>query len=180
MAALLALQKHKTAPRYSNSSLPDDIDSRVAQAVSFLDGRLQRWDVEASEQIGFEILIPAILDLLEQSGICFEFRGRRLLFTILGDKMKKFDPEILYGTAPSTPLHSLEAFYDKVDFNRLSHHKVAGSMMASPSSTAAYLMQCSPWDNDAEAYLRSVLASGDGSGGVPGIYPCPIFDLTWV
>lgn len=180
MAALLALQKHKTAFWYSNSRLPDDIDSRIAGAISFLDSRLQQWDVEASEHVGFEILVPAILELLEKNGICFKFGGRRLLSVLLAQKMANFNPDMLYGTARSTLIHSLEAFFDKLDFDRLSHHKTAGSMMASPASTAAYLMQCSTWDNDAEAYLRSVLASRDRNGGVPSAYPSNIFELTWV
>ena len=180
MAALLALQKHRIAFGYSNSKLPEDIDSRIAGAVSFLDSRLQQWDVEASEHVGFEIIVPAILEMLERDGIYFKFRGRRLLYILFAQKMAKFNPEMLYGTAKSTSIHSLEAFIDKIDFDRLSHHKTAGSMMASPASTAAYLMQCSTWDNDAEAYLRSVIASRDENGGVPSAYPSVIFELTWV
>ncbi len=160
--------------------MPDDIEFRIARAISFLDMRIQQWDVEASDNVGFEILVPAMLELLERTGIFFKFEGRRLLSILTAQKMASFNTEILYGAAQSTLIHSLEAFSNKIDFDRLSHHKTGGSMMASPASTAAYLMQISTWDNDAEAYLRSVLASRDRVGAVPSAYPSAIFELTWV
>ena len=54
--------------------------------------------------------------------------------------------------------------------------------MASPASTAAFLMQSSVWNIDAESYLRNVIhnGSGKGNGGVPSVFPMPIFEITWV
>ncbi len=180
LAALLALQKHASSPGYSNSKLPCDIDSRITRAISFLDNRLQQWDIEASDHVGFEVLVPAILEMLERNGTFFRFRGRRLLSVLHTQKMVKCNIEVLYGMKQSTIIHSLEGFFNKIDFDRLIHQKSAGSMMGSPASTAAYLMQCSTWDNDAEAYLRSVIASRDKAGGVPSAYPSTIFEVTWV
>lgn len=54
--------------------------------------------------------------------------------------------------------------------------------MASPASTAAYPIHSSTWDDEAESYLRTVIAegAGEGRGGVPSTYPTPTFESTWV
>lgn len=69
-----------------------------------------------------------------------------------------------------------------LDFDRLQHRIVRGSMMASPSSTAAYLIHTSTWDDDAEAYLRRVTTrNGEYSrGGAPSACPSTHFELIWV
>jgi hypothetical protein len=61
-----------------------------------------------------------------------------------------------YSGHQATILHSIEALIGIVDFDKLPYLKVGGSMMGSPSATAAYLMHCSTWDEGAEAYLRDV------------------------
>lgn len=55
-------------------------------------------------------------------------------------------------------------------------------MMASPSSTAAYLMYTSEWDNEAEDYLRHVIKDGPGrgTGAVPSAFPSTYFEYSWV
>ena len=89
---------------------------------------------------------------------------------------------MLYGTAKTTLLHSLEVFVGKIDFNKIHHYLSCGSMMASPLSTAAYLMNFSNGNAEAEAYLRDTILNGGGSasGGVQSVFPCTIFELTWV
>lgn len=52
-----------------------------------------------------------------------------------------------------------------IDFSRVAHHKVNGSIIASPSSTAAYLIHTTTWDNEAEDYLRHMISEGKGRGG---------------
>lgn len=49
--------------------------------------------------------------------------------------------------------------------------------MASPSSTAAYLMHTTTWDNEAEDYQRHVISEGEGrgGGGVPSALPSTHF-----
>ncbi len=97
-------------------------------------------------------------------------------------KMSHIDLSVLYGNAKTTMLHSLEAFCGKINFDQVSHHKVFGSMMASPSSTAAYLTYRSTWDDESEAYLRHVISAGEGkeNGGVPSAFPSTLFEITWV
>ena len=55
-------------------------------------------------------------------------------------------------------------------------------MMAFPSSTAAYLMNVSKWDDEFEEYLRHVVTAGPGwgHGGVPSANPSTHFEYSWV
>lgn len=54
--------------------------------------------------------------------------------------------------------------------------------MASPSATAVYLIESSTWDDEAEAYLRTVFehGAGQGDGGFPSAFPSEMFELSWV
>lgn len=182
LAALLALQKHAAESQQQGLSLPDDIEGRISRATKSLRVMLQRWKVHETNHIGFEMLVPAHLDMLEQYGIRFDFPGRQYLMNIYMQKLSKFDQHSLSGKKGSTLLHSLEAFIGKIDFDSIRHHTVLGSMLASPSSTSAYMMETSTWDDESEAYLRWVISAGagKGSGSVSGIFPTTVFDLTWV
>ncbi|KAI9654815.1 MAG: geranylgeranyl pyrophosphate synthetase [Bathelium mastoideum] len=181
-ASLLALKKHAKDPQNQQYPGSNSLSERIERATSALGRLLQEWEVEATIHVGFEILVPALLSYLEDEGLRYEFPGKAQLYTINAKKLAKFSPEYLYMDVKLTALHSLEAFIGKLDFNRVQHHKVRGAFMASPSSTAAYLMNVSAWDNDCEAYLKSVVAKGPGrgTGGVPSAFPSTIFELTWV
>ena len=182
MAALLALCKHVANPYQLAGQMPPDMASRLSRATEFLRAQLQQWDVGSTVHVGFEILIPTLLDLLEEAGITFDFKQRHLLMAIRDIKMSKFNVSVLYKNISMTALHSLEAFIGKIDFDRVSHHTVSGSMMGSPSSTAAYLIHRSTWDEESEAYLWHVITAGEGrgNGGVPSAFPSTLFEITWV
>ncbi|KAJ5625394.1 hypothetical protein N7510_001703 [Penicillium lagena] len=177
MAALLALLKHDKQPSTNVCPCPSDIKDRIARGEAFLRQRLASWDVESTVHVGFEILVPTLLEQLQLEGLNFKFPGSAKLLAINQQKLARFSPNILYASVQSTLLHSLEAFVGMVDFDKLSHHLRNGSMMGSPSSTAAYLMNCSHWDPVAEAYLRSVVAARQGK--VPSAFPNTVFALTW-
>ena len=157
---------------------------RIARAAASLNSQLSTWDVSTTTHVGFEIIVPAMLDYLKQQDplLAFEFDGRPVLESVNAMKLARFKPEYLYGPVKLTALHSLEAFIGKIDFDRVAHHKVQGAMMSSPSSTAAFLMHTSQWDAESEAYLRQVIRSGAGRGcgGVPSAYPSMHFEFTWV
>jgi hypothetical protein len=57
-------------------------------------------------------------------------------------------------------------------------------MLINVSSTAAYLMNATNWDDEAEAYLKKVVCrdgpNEPGRGGVPCAWPTTIFELSWV
>ncbi|KAI3390347.1 hypothetical protein diail_10006 [Diaporthe ilicicola] len=189
-ASLLALKRHAQAqitweklqldPQRDN----DDLLGRSEKAVDSLRSQLNAFDVSTTEHVGFEIIVPAMLDLLqaEDPSLVFDFPGRERLMEIHDAKMSRFRPEFLYGDQPMTALHSLEAFIGKIDFDKVRHHKRLGSMMGSPSSTAAYLMHASQWDDESEAYLRHVIkhAAGQGIGAVPSAFPSTHFESTWM
>lgn len=182
LAALLALKRHMAEPL--NCTIPDDIGSRISKARSFLQGQLEVWDVEAAENVGFEILVPTLLQLLEQEGFNFNVPGLPALEALGNKKLAKFNPRMLYdsGQTRLTLVYSLEAFIGRIDFDKVGHLKASGSMMASPAATTAYLMNSSNWDEEAEQYLSTVIAtgSGKGGGGVPSAFPTLIFELSWV
>ncbi len=182
MAALLALIRHAKNPYQHREMIPEDMEARIQRASAFLEVTLGRWDVSTTLHVGFEVLVPALLDLLEKEGMAMDFPGRRLLVRTRDSKMAKFHPSLLYGKSQTTLLHSLEAFIGMIDFDRISHHTSYGSMMASPSSTAVYLIYSTIWDDESEKYLRHVISAGEGrgNGGVPSAFPSTHFELTWV
>lgn len=182
LAALLSLKKHLSWSYTTEPELVYDLEFRTRKAVVYLQGKLEKWDVTAGIHVGFEVLAPALFSLLKVEGVVFSFQGWNHLMALNQKKLVNFDPQSLYGETKTTLLHSLEAFVGRIDFDRVEHHLVSGSMMASPSSTAAYIMYSSKWNDDAETYLRTTLLHGDGkgSGGVPSAFPTSIFETTWV
>lgn len=181
MVALLAMIKHKNAQNLENDEDPFDLETRIEKAKISLEESLQQWDVESAVHVGFEMVVPALLKLLETEKVSFIFPQQQYLEALNEIKLREFDPETLYN-GMTTMLHSLEAFIGRIAFDKISHHKRFGSMMASPASTAAYLMHCSIWDNEAESYIRKAIlkGGGKGSGGLPSVFPTPIFEVTWV
>ncbi|RAL02627.1 terpene synthase family protein [Aspergillus ibericus CBS 121593] len=180
-AALLSLKKHRDNPFQLNLDL-NDIDRRITRGTEALRSRLETWDVLTTNNVGFEITVPSILNLLEEHGFVFDIKGKDALMQIHDTKMSRFKPEMLYSTSRSTIAHSLEALIGRVEFDKLAQHKVLGSMFASPSSTAAYLMHASRWDDEAEEYLRHAVkaSAGKASGGVPGVFPTTHFEYIWM
>lgn len=180
---LLALKRYQAEPLQLQINA-QDLANRIEKATSSLRSQLAAWDVSTTEHVGFEIIVPAMLELLEKedSSLVFEFDSKRLLMKINNAKLSRFRPEFLYGPRRFTALHSLESFIGKLDFDKVKHHRVHGSMLGSPSSTAAYMMHASEWDDESEEYIRHVIkyAAGRGSGAVPSAFPSTHFEITWV
>jgi hypothetical protein len=89
---------------------------------------------------------------------------------------------MLYRKSPTNLVHSLEAFVGTIDYNRVHHQVNDGSRMASPSSTAGYLIYVPSWDDAAEDYLHTVQNQCPeyNSGGFPSAFPTSIFAVFWV
>jgi hypothetical protein len=176
-AALLALRKHIKA-------CPDEQDwsARAQRAEDALRGMLEAWKVDSTDQVGFEMLVMQHVVLLANEGIALDFSDMIKLRLLCDSKLAKLPASLVFKT-PSTLLHSLEALIGHVDFDQAKKWKEPnGSMMSSPSSTAAYLMQASVWDEEAEAYLNRVLnrVPGCTKRNVPPAWPTTIFEITWV
>lgn len=180
MSALLALCKHVKFPSITGCTQVDYLPQRIARAQEFLQKALGCWDVLSTDHVGYEILVPKLLDLLQTEG-GLDFHGvipnYEILMEMRSHKVARLSYEILYSSHRTTLIHSLEAFIGDVDFDKLSHHISMGAMMNSPSSTAAYLMGCSTWDNEAEAYLHYVAKNGKGL--VPSAFPISLFEISW-
>ncbi|KAJ4150431.1 hypothetical protein LMH87_011181 [Akanthomyces muscarius] len=183
MAGLLVLKRYTTEPLQVALD-QGHMAEKLERALDSLRSQLDSWDASTSNNVGFEVIVPAMLDLLaaEDPSLVFHFQAKPDLLEVYQAKLSRFKPEFLYGNDFVTATHSLEAFIGRLDFDRIKHHKMFGSFFASPSSTAAYLMNVSEWDEEAEAYLRHVVAFsvGQGNGGVPGVFPTTNFEYIWV
>ncbi|KAI6271753.1 hypothetical protein MCOR28_008313 [Pyricularia oryzae] len=183
-AGLLALLKHLKKPFQIYDVSNNEIRKRIALATESLKIQLHNWDdAQSTNHIGVEIITPSLLAYLEQedANLRFQFPAQAAIQKMYDAKMSLFKPEYLYEQKVSTAAHSLEAFIGRIDFDRVSGHVWNGSMMASPSSTAVYLMYASVWDDEAEGFLRHVVkaGSGHGDGGVPGTFPTSYFEYSW-
>ena len=177
LGGLFALVEHE------KKESTEDLRRRIRIAESALRDALQSWSIEDAQGVGFEMLIPTMLECLEKNDIELDFPAKSALIQMRNMKMALLKPETLYD-CPSTLLHSLEVFYlnNSFSFDLVGKNKVQRSMMASPSATAAYLMRCSCWDTEAEAYLHDVIkkSSGKENGAVPSAFPSVLFETTWV
>ncbi|PWY88421.1 Ent-kaurene synthase, partial [Aspergillus heteromorphus CBS 117.55] len=189
MAALLALCKHQKSPSPSIRDGPhqectpppssSDLQDCIDRAQAYLNQALQCWDVRSTVQVGFEILVPSLLRLLHEQGLHFDFPGRNALMKLHRRKMEKIQSALdTPHPSQTTLLHSLESFIGSVDLGKMAPCLVNGSMMGSPSSTAAYLIHSPDWDEEAERYLRFVVARNNGR--VPSAFPISVFELSWV
>lgn len=184
-AALLALIRHLKEPLQIYDVSSNDVYKRIESASQSLRDQLESWDdVLETNHIGVEMIIPSLLAYLEKEDerLAFSFPCKDELYSMNKAKLFNFTPESLYGKKPTSTIHSLEAFIGKIDFDRVSHRLFQGTMMASPSSTAAYLMEISLWDDEAERYLRHIAkaGAGHGDGGIPGTFPTTYFEYSWV
>ncbi|KAF8130949.1 hypothetical protein K438DRAFT_1643310 [Mycena galopus ATCC 62051] len=174
LSALLSMKLHAN----NDSTLSD----RLHAAKQYLAAKLNNWDISTAERVGFEIAVPTMLSLLSEQGIDFSFPEHSHLMKLNATKLSKLSSQMIYQHC-TTILHSLEGLIGHLEFDKLAHHKRNGSFMASPSSTAAYLMHASRWDDECEAYLREVLSSRceiDGKGSVPCAWPTTFFELSWI
>ncbi|KAF2437708.1 Ent-kaurene synthase [Karstenula rhodostoma CBS 690.94] len=179
LAALLALvtQQRSTSPQSPGSS---SLHARIERGQLAVQAVLQNWAVQDSVHVGFEILVPSLLNQLSACGIVFDFPGHSTLMQLHKKKLQKFKPASVYSTQSTTLLHSIEALVGLIDFDRVSHHcKEDTGIFGSPSATAAYLIHSTTWDQNAESYLSKVVSSTGGTGHVPSAYPTCVFELSW-
>ncbi|KAK1595401.1 ent-kaurene synthase [Colletotrichum navitas] len=181
-AGLLSLVRHAAEPLQIAIS-GEDLVGRIELATASLKHQLDAWDVSLTLHVGYEIILPSLLRLLKEAGVEIgQWRGEDELMAVHAAKMSRFKPEFLYGKTQLTALHSLESFVGLIDFDKVTHHRYHGAIMSSPSATAAFLMNLSAWDDEAEQYLRNVVARGPGNGrgGVPSAFPSTNFEYTWI
>ncbi|KAJ8119216.1 hypothetical protein ONZ43_g3791 [Nemania bipapillata] len=127
-AALLTLTKHL-------QSQPGNYDWQVRsqKARVALEALLKKWDIHSTDQVGQEILIISLLDLLRKSGVRIEFPHLSALQAARDAKLAKIPPSTVYQ-GRSTLYHSLEAFIGHIDFDNVAQWREKnGSLMDSPA-----------------------------------------------
>jgi len=184
-AALLALVKHTTDPLQIQDYSPQELVERTTRASTSLARQLATWhDMETTNHIGVELIVPALLQYLKEEDpkLEFAFPSQNVLADMSAAKLARFRTEMLYEQRISSASYSMEAFIGKVDFDRVAPQLRNGSMWTSPSSTAAYLMHTTTWNDEAEDWLRHLIKAGQGhgDGSVPGTFPTHQFELNWV
>ena len=179
-AALLAMLKHReNGASIVTGETTRDLEQRIQGATSWLQKSLQEWDVQSCNHVGLEVLVPALLAQLSGYDIHYSFPSSEYLEELNKAKFKSFEPDTLCEPIPTIILHSAEALIGRIDFEKVRHHEVDGSLMGSPAATAAYLMNLSVWGEEAEAFLHRV-ADQHGDSCFPSAFPTSIFEVGWV
>ncbi len=149
---------------------------------------LSRWikglrDDPAGETIGFEMLIPTLIDEAEQvhvlslsapevRGILYEFAARRIhKLVALPDKLINRNVTVAF----SSEMVGLDAQL-LLDIEHLQ--EANGSIAYSPSATAFYALHICPGDAGALHYLNQIINPEDG--GAPNNGPIDVFEIAWV
>lgn len=182
LAALLALCRHLAKPRQLDEGL-ENLNHRISRAVYYLESKFSRWNAESvSPNSDSQQLVRKLLQMLQREGVEFDFPEKVLIIRAMDSRKLQNKQAALYGKASRATTYALEGLVGEIDFDRVSQHKVFGSMMASPASTAAYLMNCSSWDDEAESYLNHIVYGGNqkSNGGVPAKFPTTVFEITAV
>jgi len=130
---------------------------------------------EPMELVGFELLVPTLVQRAQQAGIAMpphlDIYGPQR-----AEKLRLIPPALLYSPQV-TVVHSLEFLGADADLSRLataqSHN---GSIGNSPAATAFFLEQSN--QPSAQTYLEACLAR-DGGATVPVLQPCELFELLW-
>ena len=134
-------------------------------------------DREPVELVGFELLLPALVQRAREAGVAVPphldiYRAQR------ARKLDLIPASALYSPR-ATVVHSLEFLGERADPARLAAAQGDnGAIGNSPAATAFFLTQTEHTNHRALSYLQSTL---DHSGGAtaPVLHPCETFELLW-
>ena len=172
IAALIALRQWQ---------VPADEDA-VQSGLNALTHYANDLENEAHEPIGFELLFPSLLNMLEEGIDRFPSRVLKKISLLNQEKLRLIsqlvpdinNPQAWWFSMEALPTHDLaqisDVFFDEI-----------GSISTSPAATAAALRarRLSGWNEPAaETYLDNLLALGDGA--VPFAWPAEIFADLWI
>jgi halimadienyl-diphosphate synthase len=131
---------------------------------------------EAAQLIGFELLLPTLVQRARGAGIAVPPQLDAYTDNRRTRKLSQLPPEALYSPRGSV-VHALEFLGDRASLPGLRAAQGAnGAIGNSPAATAFYLAGSN--DARAQQYLSSVL---DRTGGAmaPVLHPCETFELLW-
>ncbi|KAH9901898.1 hypothetical protein F4778DRAFT_131154 [Xylariomycetidae sp. FL2044] len=102
------LASHHSAASPSHGVKEEDLDLRITKARSSLASQLSGWDVPETTHVGFEVILPTVLTLLERADAeaVFEFEAWKGLRSIRALKLVKLELELLCGSKKTPVTHS--------------------------------------------------------------------------
>ncbi len=135
---------------------------------------------DAHRTIGFEMILPALLDEGRELGLDLPYTQLRHYEEERAKKLSLFPSEHLFETQTSA-LFSLEALAKDADPEKAANLLLEnGSMATSPSATAFLMGHFADWRSrypKSAAYLEELLAQ---QSGLPPVAPADIFTRTWI
>lgn len=144
--------------------------------VDYLRRRGQEWRSAVGEPIGFEVVVPHLVEQAGATGL-LATDGFADLAALLAAKLSLIPPGALEHQ-PTALLYSLEALGNLVQPGKLARFSaVNGSMANNPPATG--VLWAETREPAALAYLERAARSA-GDGGMPEIYPINVFEPAWV
>ena len=162
------------APLATFGRRAEDYDS-VAAGTRYLWQHGHLLASEPAELVGFELLLPALVERARQAGVAvpphLDIYGPQR-----AEKLRLIPPGALYSPRV-TIVHSLEFLGEQANLDGLRAARGAnGALGNSPAATAYYFTRSH--DPQALAYLERCLTR-TGGAMAPVLYPCETFELVW-
>ena len=150
---------------------------RCERGVKYIWQRADRLDHAPYETVGFELIVPALVEEAAQAGIHLPTAGLARYTQVRAHKLGRIPPKMLYSHY-NPAIYSLEFMGHELDA-RLAECALQGngSIGNSPSATAYFLREYGPHPL-AEAYIAEVMRSD--RGGAVFSYPLEVFERAWV
>lgn len=168
LAAVVALARHGNRSRDAKAIQCGE--SYICQNIHFLHH-------DPCETVGFELILPAMLERAQQSGLDLPYTKCSKYHRLREEKLQLIPPRLIYSRQ-ATSTHSLEFMGSELDIDQTEAlQEENGSFGNSPSATAYFLSECR--DNPAaRRYLAEAMAAGGGVA-MPA-HPVEIFNKSWV
>lgn len=146
------------------------------RATSYVAREATSWVGQFPATIGFELVVPQLLDLARRAGLALPYDALAPVEQIRAAKLGKIPAGRVFDVAAN--LAFCAEFLADAPAEQLRRLKTPnGSYACSPSASAAAWSRTG--DGDTWRYLNST-AAACGDGGAPAIYPMEVFDRAWV
>lgn len=130
---------------------------------------------EPTEPVGFELLLPSLVQRAQQAGIVLP--PHLDIYALQRAEKLRLIPDSALYSPQVTIVHSLEFLGEQADWRRLQAAQGANGALGNSPAATAYLY-AQTYDPAALRYLEACLAH---TGGVmaPVLHPCETFELLW-
>jgi len=149
----------------------------IQRGENYIKQNIQSLHYDPFETVGFELILPTMLEKAKQLGLDLPYDECRRFNRIREAKLGLIPERLLYSRQVTTT-HSLEFMGNQLDFAQIAElQEKNGSFGNSPSATAYFLVECQE-NLHARQYLEQIMAIGEGAA-MPA-YPTEIFNKSWV